>query len=392
MNISGLQLLLFAGAIQGVFLVILLCSRKVNQIANLLLALLILLVSVQSILVGFDNREFFMRFPHLSRVSWLLPTLFGPLIFMFTQKLTSEKAQLYWKDALNLIPFVIYFILLSPYFLLSTETKRQYLANFELASIDDFGLLNQLTNVIHLSYAFSALVLIRKHEKNILDLFSEISKIRLKWLKEFVSFVFLIILFGVFVFYARKWNIPILTDLYHYHYLGVIILIYWIGYKALSQPAIFQAHPDNVPEKMAVPDIQYEPELQVQENESKYLKSGLQADTSENKLQELLKYMKESKPYLRNELTLQELAEELNVPRHHLSQIINDRLNQNFYTFINEFRVNEAKSLLLDPRFHHDSILAIALESGFNSKATFNAVFKKQSGMTPTEFINKHKL
>jgi AraC-like DNA-binding protein len=391
MGISFLQLLLFTGAIQGIFLVILLCTRKVNRIANLLLALLILLVSVQSILVGFDNREFFMRFPHLSRISWLLPTLFGPLIYMFTQKLTSEKAQLYWKDALNLIPFVIYFILLSPYFLLSAEAKRQYLGNFELASIDDFGLLNQLTNVIHLSYAFSAFILIRKHEKNILDLFSDISKIRLKWLKEFVSFVFMIILFGVFVFYARKWHIPILTDLYHYHYLGVIILIYWIGYKALSQPAIFQAHPDTVPEKKAVPDIQNEPELQVQENESKYLKSGLQADTSENKLQELLKYMQESKPYLRNELTLQELAEELNVPRHHLSQIINDRLNQNFYTFINEFRVNEAKSLLLDPRFQHYSILAIALESGFNSKATFNAVFKKHSGMTPTEFINKHK-
>jgi YesN/AraC family two-component response regulator len=101
--------------------------------------------------------------------------------------------------------------------------------------------------------------------------------------------------------------------------------------------------------------------------------------------------MQESKPYLRNELTLQELAKKLKIPRHYLSQIINDRLNQNFYTFINEYRVNEAKSLLLDPRFRHYSILAVALDSGFNSKATFNAVFKKQCGMTPSEFINQHK-
>jgi hypothetical protein len=117
------------------------------------------------------------------------------------------------------------------------------------------------------------LILIRIHEKNILELFSEISQIRLKWLKKFVSFVF----------YARKWNIPILTDLYHYHYLGVIIFNYWIGYKALSQPSIFHAMPDTVPEKKGVPGIQYEPELQELETEPKYLKSGLQVDISENK-------------------------------------------------------------------------------------------------------------
>jgi hypothetical protein len=143
MRVSILQLLLFAGEIQGIFLVILLCSRKVNRIANLILAILILLVSVQSVLVGFDNRDFFMRFPHLNRLTWLVPTLFGPLIYLFTQKLTSERAQLYWNDAIHLIPFVIYFILLSPYFLLTAEAKRNTLAILSLHSLMTLdGLIN----------------------------------------------------------------------------------------------------------------------------------------------------------------------------------------------------------------------------------------------------------
>jgi AraC-like DNA-binding protein len=96
--------------------------------------------------------------------------------------------------------------------------------------------------------------------------------------------------------------------------------------------------------------------------------------------------MKEERPYIESNLTLQKLAKALAMPPHHLSQIINEQLNQNFFDFINYHRIEEAKRMLIDPARKHYSILAISEEVGFNSKSAFNAAFKKHTDMTPSEF------
>jgi AraC-like DNA-binding protein len=96
--------------------------------------------------------------------------------------------------------------------------------------------------------------------------------------------------------------------------------------------------------------------------------------------------METKKIYAKNDLTLNEFAEHLAIPAHHLSQIINDRLQQNFYDFINNYRVEEAKKRLLDPAYQHLTILAIAYEVGFSSKSVFNTAFKKHANMTPSQF------
>lgn len=395
MTLSLLQIILMAGSMQGICLAILLYNRKNNRLANRILSFLMIILSFQIVLVSFDNREFFMTYPHLSKISWLLPSLFGPLIFLFTQKLTNENARLDWKDTIHLLPFLIYLILLSPYFFQSARAKRLYLDNFELASIDDFGLLNQFTNGIHLYYSLAALLLISRHQQNILQLFSEVRSKQLEWLKNFISLVLLIILFGIFVFYARKWDIPVLTKLYYYHYLGAVIIIYWIGYKALSQPQLFQnkifaeKHELNSPGNLLLETEEFKDE---NPKEVKYRKSGLQDEEGEELLQKILDYMKTYKPFLQNEINLQELALEMGISKHFLSQVLNERLGQNFYTFINNYRVAEAKKLLVDPSMSNYNILVIAMEAGFNSKATFNSVFKKFSGMTPSSYALTHKV
>lgn len=385
---------------QGVFLASLLFTRRQNELANRLLGFLILLLSLQSVLVAYDTRDFFLAFPHLSRVGWLLPSLFGPLIYLFTAKLTSEQPAWHRKDFLHFVPFLLFLLYLSPYYLQPAATKIAYLDDFEKASKDDFGILNQLLNLMHLAYTSAALLLIRKHERNILQAFSELRKVRLRWLKQFVLLIFSIILFGVVVFYARKWNVPWVSEVYHYHYLGVILCIYWIGYKALSQPAIFTTSPHStaeikepVPEEAAMP-AEKRQEMKPEENVDavKYQKSGLREQLAEEYLDQLLNYMQDKKPYLQNELSIQELAEAVGIQKHHLSRIINERLNKNFYDFINDYRVEEAKRLLLNPAFRHYTTLAIALEAGFSSKATFNAVFKKQTGLTPTAFVSQAKI
>jgi AraC-like DNA-binding protein len=98
--------------------------------------------------------------------------------------------------------------------------------------------------------------------------------------------------------------------------------------------------------------------------------------------------MESERPYADGELTLQKLAGRLSIPAQHLSQTVNGRLNQSFTDFVNAYRVEDAKRRLTDPRLKHYSVLAIAEEVGFNSKSAFNAVFKKHTGMTPSEFRN----
>ena len=113
---------------------------------------LVLIVTFQAILNAFDNRDFFLAWPHLSRISWLIPSLFGPLIYLFTTKLCTEKPAFLARDLLHFLPFVIYLVLLLPWYIQPASDKIAYLENFELASKDDFGFLNQLSILIILIY------------------------------------------------------------------------------------------------------------------------------------------------------------------------------------------------------------------------------------------------
>jgi AraC-like DNA-binding protein len=117
-----------------------------------------------------------------------------------------------------------------------------------------------------------------------------------------------------------------------------------------------------------------------------YEKSGLTEAQAEAYEKQLLRLMDEEKPYRNSYLTLQELADELSISAHNLSQVINTRLGKNFYDFVNEYRVEEVKRRLLDPKYRNLKILAIGLDAGFNTKSTFNAFFKKHTGVTPSRY------
>jgi len=98
--------------------------------------------------------------------------------------------------------------------------------------------------------------------------------------------------------------------------------------------------------------------------------------------------MTNEKPYLDSELSLIKLAGLLYIPSHHLSQIINEQLGKNFFEFINEYRVEEVKLLMAKNKDRKYTLLSIAYDSGFNSKSTFNSIFKKYTGITPKQYMN----
>jgi len=101
--------------------------------------------------------------------------------------------------------------------------------------------------------------------------------------------------------------------------------------------------------------------------------------------------MENEKVYQEPELTLQLLSEKLQIPSYLTSHAINEGLKKSFYDLINGYRIEEAKRLLVDPRNASFTILSIGFDAGFNSKTTFNTVFKKFTGLTPTEYRKKYR-
>lgn len=96
--------------------------------------------------------------------------------------------------------------------------------------------------------------------------------------------------------------------------------------------------------------------------------------------------MDAEKPFLNPNLNLPQLAKDLEIPSYQLSQVLNKNIELNFFDFINSYRVEEIKAKMADSKYDNLSLLGIAFESGFNTKSAFNRVFKKITGLTPSEY------
>jgi AraC-like DNA-binding protein len=123
----------------------------------------------------------------------------------------------------------------------------------------------------------------------------------------------------------------------------------------------------------------------------KYETSSLTGERAARGLNTLLHALEVDRAYLDPDLTLTSLAARLRMPVSHVSQIINERLHQSFTDLINHYRVEEAKRRIVDPAWRHYSLLAIAEDVGFRSKSNFNAVFKKHTQVTPSEFREQQR-
>ncbi|MDR6804869.1 AraC-like DNA-binding protein [Dyadobacter sp. BE34] len=373
--------ILLSGIIQGGFLALMLLRKPSNQIANRILAALILVLMSHLFLICLDVKDLFLAYPHFSRLSWLLPLLYGPLILLLTQSITDPDFRLHCRQWLSLLPFAVYFLILLPYFALPAADKLAYLSDPRLVAQQDFGRMNTLTNYLHVGFVVGALATFYRNLRKRTDHFSNSELIDVHWLKEFLWIVLSVMLFSVVTFYARKYRLAYLESIYPAHFLLVVVLVYWIAFKLLHEktaltpvPAPPQAHPAH----------EAEPAI-------KYAKSSLSDALSDDIAQRITTLMHSEKPYLDNNLTLVELAARLDIPRHQLSQVINTAFGVNFFEFVNQYRLQEFKIQALDPSNQHLSLLGIALECGFNSKATFNQAFKKLEGTTPSDFVRKSR-
>lgn len=224
-----------------------------------------------------------------------------------------------------------------------------------------------------LFYTISAYLKIQKHQKDIQLFSSNTESIDLRWIKyiiySFIASSILIIIYSAFSS-ADKLNIYI-----NFFFLTIV---YLVTFYSIKQKEIY-------PRGLNIEQT-IEP-FNSSENNSETSKNKLLSDQQLNTLKnKLLQLMDQEQPYLDSDLNLVKLAEKLQISSHQLSYVINNGFNENFFHFINKYRVQKAEELLKNPKWNHLNILAIGFESGFNSKTSFNTTFKKITSYTPTEY------
>ena len=224
----------------------------------------------------------------------------------------------------------------------------------------------------------------KKYNVKILGAFSDIEQINLVWLIVLVKFLIITYLLSLCAEFLIFYDFQELRIFYDISFYAFLLLIYVISYKAISQPYIF-----SVLNKSEIFDEKDTVNTGLDRKPgSKYVKSKLDSQTIQKILRKLKDFMKESQPFLDSNLTIDKVSKMIDIPKHHLSQALNAGLNKNFYTFVNEYRIERTKNMLDEKKYKEFSILGIALDSGFNSKTSFNRIFKSVTGMTPTEYID----
>ena len=383
------------GAVQGIFLSLLLIRRQSNKKANKILAFLMFFYSafiLKSVLLATDV---YLKFPHLLGFFPGVPFLFGPLHYLYARYLISLQSKFSKLQWLHFFPFVIGTAIYFPYFFLSREKLVLFIQNTAANSESVLNLVFNWAIVLQgLTYMILTLFLLKNFSIRSKDYFSTLDKINLNWLRNITfltSCVWIIVLIV---------HLPFVTGL---HLFGdsdnpiafaTSILIYTMGYLGLRQPEIFSeykyhlqqhftskaAHTKKTIESKysVLPEYNFE--------KQKYERSGLTQEKAKRYLQNLLDLMNEEKPFINSSLSLHELSEKLSISAHNLSEIINTHLKQNFFDFVNHHRVEEVKKGLIDPEKQHYTLLAIAIDAGFNSKSSFNTIFKKHTNMTPSQY------
>ena len=366
-SLDFIAVLLLAGVVQGGFLAVALFTlRRGNRVANRILGLLLALFAGNIILHTLAYSQYLFKFPQLAKIDAPLAFLFAPLFYFYVKALTKKNFRFEATTWLHFIPFLLCAASFVPFYLQSAAEKIRHLREALAGPCVQCRLVSWLLVIQMLIYFVAAYKILQRHQENIKAAFSSIEKINLNWLRY---------LLGV---YAFDWLAVLAWQLSgggmataNYLWLFVSIIMYAIGYKGLQQPEIFAGIDEAaIPEAAAA--------------KKKYEKSTLTPAKAEAYYQKLLHVMAAEKPYCQRDLSLPKLAQRLSMSTHHLSQIINERLQQNFFEFVNQYRIEEAKSLLLARA--NINVAEIGFEAGFSSVSAFNTAFKKYTGMSPSQF------
>ena len=376
-----MEYIFIVGAVQAFFLTFLVISKenksKGDYVMMTWFVLLGILLTAYSLeVLGIDD-----QYPIFWGFTTSLPMLVGPITLLYVLAYTKKDQRISPLFALNALPYLIFTVIV--FIKMTTEsesTVRENITLIEDAQEPIFFLFELCRIFLGPIYLIISLFLLRKHTDRIGRYFSYTENINLKWIRNVILMLIFIWVTVIIISILSNWNdfIPWrLGD--NLIYLMVTITVFINGYYGIRQQIIFSSFPSKTSPAT--------PLTQSGNNKSQYLNSGLTEKESKAHLENLLKFMKDEQPYLDGKLSLAQVAESMDISTNHLSQVINENLNRNFFDFINGYRVELVKQKMLDSANSNLTLLGMAYDSGFNSKSSFNSIFKKSTGMTPSQYL-----
>lgn len=376
MHVTFVDILLATSIVQSVTLaVFLLLPGNASLLSNRLLA-----ATVLSFAAGLA--EFFLygtglavQHPNLAYLGTLFGLLQAGTLYLYAKSLMYRDFRLRTENAIHSLLFwIVLAIFLVEYYLQPQDVKLRILVQRDHPGVLASPLMAVAIHLVFLGYLFATIRAINRFGADVRRIFSDIENKQLAWLR------------ALLVGYAFVWTVSMLYCLSAHVFksdtgaewvvnIGAVTGFAFINYllvNALRQPILFSG-------------------LSTQEAE--LLEGGHEPETAPYADSEFIgrleQHMREARPYLHSNLTVEQLARQLKVQPRELSRAINQGFEQNFFEFVGAYRVAEARRRLSDPA-NTDNILQVMYESGFNSKSVFNTAFKKETGMTPTQYRLQH--
>ena len=365
-----IDFILVTGIIVNFLILLVLFKTKKFQLHHklffaILLILLLLLITSYGIFHDIKWLQYFAVF--INGIGYLL----GPLIYLYVKSLGTENKVFFKKNTKHFIPFVAYFIFITIPILISI-TYKEYIFSYLVVLNDNGYIVNSIEILFELFYLIMSLRLFYRMNASLKNTFSTLEYKNIKWIEVLAIglIIFSCIQFGIITLEAINGESDLLDFFLAFSY---VIFVCYLGYYGLQQHQILvpiDSYHSSVDDSKETPKRKYLNDTHI---EALTLK--------------IASIFPSEKPFLDEALTLGKLAAILEISDKKLSYYFNSHLQTNFYDFVNAHRIEEFKIKLASNAQENYSILGLAYDSGFKSKSSFNRIFKKQTGLSPTAYL-----
>jgi AraC-like DNA-binding protein len=375
--ISVFDLIIFLGIFQGIFISwFFIRSGKRDVLPNLYQGLLLLFLSLSMFEELLNNTGYIVKVLAISNFAEPFNFAFGPLAFLYIRSLLNpDSKRKSWPHFLLFAFWVLYMV---PYFIQPNEMKYNsylgtkhpdwaYLDVVIRFSDDPFRFrdsINLITGIHFSAYIIALFYLIVKRMKELNERLFGIRDPKLKLAR--TAGVHFLMIFLVFAF-AKLYFEGDIGDYFISTYLS--FMIFSTSWMVLRNSSFFG-----------------QPQFFLQFPGLKYEKSSLSEQEKSAIHQKILKEMEENRYFAGNLASLSDLAHTIRESSHHVSQVINEVMGKGFFEMLAWYRVEEAKRMIREDQAAKLTVEDIAEQVGYNSKSSFNTVFKKQTGQTPSEY------
>ena len=372
--LSTFRLIYLVGAANALFFSSLIFSKNNKTIADKILGWWLIILFLQLIIptLYLANLDLNYKYAGLEITLYI----FHPLFLFYYVKTTLgqklKRKRFYW----NIIAVILYEVFSFSFFLFPAKERLLFIEGKELLPF--FYIPICILIFVYLGYYIRiSYKLLKDYKDNVLQVYSYRQNVDLLWLRRLtILFIAIsLLIFPLWFISYYGFHSMALTD--YFFFITLVIFIFFLGFWGYQQGEIFNINENSNTDNSKPEHIQ----PKNQQNEKHFKQEALQ-------LKEL---MKTEKSYLEPSLTIHDLAAKMDMPAHLLSKVINKEFHCNFFEFVNKYRIEDFKQRAFSTKYKNLTILAIALDCGFNSKSAFNRIFKDVTGLTPGSYIKSHK-